>query len=100
MSIRSKELIAATTSLAYSSPFNVLGSATLTCSALASDEGVQLQYSNNGSDFQSLYLNGVLQEITPDHSILTITGPGKYRVLKSATSAPVSVGLWETEGFQ
>ena len=100
MSIRNKELIPATTSLAFCSPFNVLGSATLTCSALGSGEGVQLQYSNDGTDFQTLYLNGVLQELTTEHSILTITGPGKYRVLKSVTASAVSVYLWETEGFQ
>ena len=100
MSIRRKTIIEATTSLSYSSAFNILGCGTITAGPFADeDEGVQIQYRNNGSDWYSLYLNGVLQEITPKHSILTINGPGKFRCLKTATASPCSVNLWESEGF-
>ena len=96
MAIKVTEIIAATTSGSFSGAFNVVGMATITCSALGNDEGVQLQYSNDGTDFQTLYLNGVLQEITNKHSILVINGPGKFRCQKSATVNPVSVNLWES----
>lgn len=97
MSIRRTVLVPGTTALSYSSPFTVYGCATITSGDLADNEGVQVQYSNDGTDWHPLYLNGVLQEIDADHSIITVAGPGKFRVLKSATIEAVSVNMWETE---
>lgn len=98
MSIRNETIINATTSLAFSKEFSVLGCATITAGPLAVNEGVQIQYSNNGLDWYSLYLNGILQEITAEeHSIITVHGPGKFRCLKSVTASACSVNLWESE---
>jgi len=97
MSVRNKEIIAATTNLAFSLPFQPIGMATITAGTLGENEGVQIQYSNDGINWQSLYLNGVLQEITAEHSMITIAGPGKFRCLKSATVNAVSVNIWGSE---
>jgi len=97
MSTKNVEIIAATTLLAFSLPFQPVGTVTITAGALEDDEGVQIQYTHDGTEWQSLYLNGVLQEITNKHSFITIVGPGKFRCLKSSTVSPVSVNIWETE---
>lgn len=99
MGIKQETIVSSTTALAYSKGFNVLGCATITAGPLASGEGVQIQISNDGTDWYGLCLNGVLQEITTDHMIITINGPGKFRVLKSVTASACSVNIWESEGF-
>lgn len=100
MSTSNKTIIEATTELAFSGAFQPVGTLTITAGVLNSEEGVQLQYTHDGSTWQPLYLNGILQEITTAHSLITVVGPGKYRCLKSATTNPVSVTLWGTEEAQ
>lgn len=99
MSVRSETIIPATTSLAYSQPFNVIGSRSITAGSIAIGEAVRIEYSYNGSDFEPLYLNGVLQEIDAKHSLITIYGPGKFRCLKTVTASPCGVYAWDSEAI-
>ncbi len=97
MSVRNREVIAPTSLPATSSAFSPVGVSTINAGVLAPNEGVKIQYSNDGSIWQDLYLDGILQEIVPLHSLITIDGPGIFRCVKSATIASVGVNLWETE---
>ena len=99
MGVTSDTIIPATTSLAYSQPFNVVGSRSITAGPISTDEAVRIEYSYNGSDFEPLYLNGVLQEIDVKHSLITIYGPGKFRCLKTATASPCGVYAWDSEAI-
>lgn len=100
MSLTNKEIIAATTDAATSERFGVQGTQSIACSALIEDETVTLQYTHNGLVWQDLILNNVTQSLTSKHSILTISGPGMFRCVKSVTASPVSVNKWVTEAEQ
>lgn len=92
------EIIPASTAQVVSDPFSSNGPRTLCTSAqLGDDEGVKVQITHNGTAWQDLYLNGVLQELLPKHSVLTLLGPGLFRVIKSATVSPISVVTWKSE---
>lgn len=97
MSTRRTEIIEATTNAATSEEFSPLGTVTITAGTITCCEGVKIQYTNDGVIWQDLKLNAVVQEISVDHSIITILGPGKFRCLKTETLVPVSVNIWESE---
>lgn len=97
MSVELRTLIEATTALAYSQSFTVVGTGTITAGPLATGEGVQLQICYDGTNWTAIYLNAVLQEITDEHLYLSVTGPMKLRCLKSVTASACSVHLWEQE---
>lgn len=93
------ELITATTDSETSEPFTVTGTETVVAAGFGdeiTEEGAGIQFYHDGS-WYTLYLNGVLQQITKKHSMITLSSPGKYRVVKTATASPVSVFLWRTE---
>lgn len=90
-------LIAATTTGLISPEFVTVGSETIVAGVLGYGEGIKIQYTHDGTVWQDLYLNGVLQEITEMHSLITLVGPGKFRVVKSITANAVSVVRWRTE---
>lgn len=99
MSAWETELIAATTDAAVSEAFTVTGTETVVAAGLDDEitqEGVGIQFYHDGN-WYDLYLNGVVQEITKRHSMITLASPGKYRVVKTATTTSVSVYLWRTE---
>ena len=98
MSVVDIEIIGATTEQATSNAFSSSGPRTL-CSSIpfGTGEGAKVQITHNGSTWQDLYLNGVLQEIHETHSVLTILGPGLFRIIKSATVLPVSIVTWKSE---
>lgn len=100
MGIRNKEIIAPSTGEVTSGAFNVLGTQAVNAGILTSGESVKIQYTHDGSDWQDLYLNGVLQELTTDHSVITIQGPGLFRCVKSVTAGSVGVNLWITGAEQ
>lgn len=94
-----EELIAATTASAVSDAFTVIGTVTIVSANLGdeiTEEGVGIQYWHDG-DWYSLYLNGVLQQVTKKHSMITLTATGKYRAVKTATENAVSVVIWKSE---
>lgn len=97
MSVKATEILSPTASLAYTAPFQVVGSVSVVAGPLVTGEGVQVQYTYDGTNWSSLLLNGVLQEIDPDHTIITVNGPAKLRCLKSVTASPCGVYLWESE---
>lgn len=97
MSVKAVEILSPTTNLAYTPPFQVVGSVSIVAGPLVSGEGVQIQYTYDGSNWDSLSLNGVLQEIDPDHTTITVNGPAKLRCLKSVTASPCGVYVWESE---
>ena len=100
MSLTNKELIAATTGAATSERFGVQGTQSIACSTLVEDEAVTLQYTHDGVLWQDLVLDNVIQSLSRKHSILTISGPGMFRCVKSITASPVSVNKWITEAEQ
>lgn len=100
MGIKNKEIIAATTGAETSSGFTVLGTQTVNAGVLLAGESVLIEYTHDGTDWQNLILNGILQEITEKHSAITILGPGLFRCVKSITASPVSVNLWITGAEQ
>ena len=98
MSVVDIELIPATTSQATSRSFNTIGPRTIIAGPLLGDgEGVKIQVTHDGVIWQDFYLNGVLQELLPKHTMITILGPGLFRVIKSVTASPVSVVYWISE---
>lgn len=100
MGVNNKEIIPATTNSATSSGFVAKGTQTVNTGELGEGESVYVEYTHNGIDWQPLYLNGILQEITPEHSVLTVNGPGKFRCVKSTTAASISVNIWYTGAEQ
>ena len=92
------EIIPASTGQATSEPFSSAGPRTLCSSApFGPGEGAKVQITHNGAVWQDLFLNGVLQEIFETHSVLTILGPGLFRVIKSTTVLSISVVTWKSE---
>lgn len=100
MGIRNKEIIAPATGEVTSGAFSVLGTQSVNADVLGDGESVKLQYTHDGLVWQDLYLNGVLQEITSEHSIITMQGPGLFRCVKSITGSTVGVNLWITGAEQ
>jgi len=64
---------------------------------LGTDEGVKVQITADGATWYDLYLNGMLQEITPEHNVISIHGPIKFRCVKTATVEAIGVVIWRTE---
>lgn len=100
MSITNRVLIQPTTTASTSDRFTVQGTQSIAASVLIDDETVTIQLTHDGSTWQDLKLDNVVQSITSKHSIITISGPGMYRCVKSITSGPVSVNRWITEAEQ
>ena len=100
MSIRNDEIISPTSDSYTSSAFSVIGTKAVMAGVLGDGESVKIQYTHDGTTWQDLYFNGVLQEVTSDHSIISIQGPGLFRCTKSITLSPVGVNLWITEAEQ
>lgn len=100
MGIRNKEIIAPATGEVTSGAFSVFGTQAVTADVLGTGESVKIQYTHDGEVWQDLYLNGVLQKITSDHSIITMQGPGLFRCIKSVTASSVGVNLWITGAEQ
>ena len=98
MSVVDTVIIEPSTDQVTSNQFSSSWPATLCTSLpLGDGEGVKVQITHNGTIWQDLYLNGVLQELLPRHSMLTILGPGLFRVIKSATAQLVGVVYWRSE---
>ena len=97
MSVWNQEISPAATAGLISDEFNATGNTTITAGVLLAGEGVLIQYSHDGTTWQDLYFNGVLQEITNQHSLICIHGPIKLRCVKSVTANPVSVVIWRSE---
>ena len=64
---------------------------------LGDDEAIKVQITADGSTWYDLYINGMLQEITPEHSVLSIHGPIKIRCVKTVTASAIGVVIWRTE---
>ena len=98
MSVVDIEIISASTSQVVSDKFDSSGPNTICASGIfGTDEGAKIQFTHNGSVWQDHYLNGVLQEIDSKHTMITILGPGLFRVIKSATASPISIVRWFSE---
>lgn len=89
------ELIAATTAAAQSSGFTTIRTRTVMARGLAGAETVTLQQSDDGTNWYDVILDGVTQELSVTHTLLTIIGPGHFRMDKSATVASVSVVAYD-----
>ena len=94
MSVQNTELIASTTSAATSAGFFTVRTAVIMANPLSDGESITVQQTLDGSTWQDMTLNGVSQQITATHTLITLTGPGKFRITKSVTASPVSVNLW------
>jgi hypothetical protein len=98
MSVVDIEILAATTDQATSDDFLSPGPSTICASGIfGDDEGAKIQFTHNGSVWQDHYLNGVLQEIDSKHTMITVLGPGKFRVIKSATVGAIGIVRWWSE---
>ena len=82
---------------AVSNKFNTVGTQTVMSGPLVAGETVTVEQTHDGVVFQTCRLNAANQTLDQDHTMLTILGPGVFRVVKSETSNPVSVMIWETE---
>lgn len=94
MSVSNTELISAKTDAETSAGFFTVRTAVIMADALVDSETITVQQTHDGSTWQNMTLNGVSQQITATHTLITLTGPGKFRVIKSVTASPVSVNLW------
>ena len=98
MSVYPETIIPATTSGIISEERSASGGMTIAATdSLGTDEGIKVQITADGSTWYDLYLNGMLQEITPEHSVISIHGPIKFRCVKSATVEAIGVVIWRTE---
>lgn len=97
MSVKDETLIEATTEADSSKKFKTVGTHTIMCDALLVDEFVIIQQTHDGSTFQNVILNGITQAIDIKHTLITLIGPGVFRVVKSVTASPVKVVRWITE---
>ena len=98
MSVFNKEIIAATTGAVTSNGFSTLGTITIMADALTNRaERVTLQQTRDGVTWIDVKLNGVVQALTRKHTQITVSGPGKFRVVKTVTATSVGVTLWRTE---
>lgn len=97
MSAWDTEISPAATAALISDEFAVQGTITVTAGVLAVGEGVLIQYTHDGTTWQDMYINGVRQEITSQHSVISLNGPLKMRCVKTVTANPVSVVIWRTE---
>lgn len=92
MSVR--EILAATTSAVASDAFRIVNEATITSTALGSGETGDIQITHDGSTWQDLFREGSQQQLTDTNNAVTVVGPGKFRVNKSATASATSINLW------
>lgn len=98
MSVVDVEILSARTAQGTSDKFDTNGPNTICGSGIFGDgEGAKIQFTHNGSVWQDHYLNGVLQEIDSRHTMITILGPGLFRVIKSATAQAISIVRWYSE---
>ena len=98
MSAYPETIIPAQTDAIISLEKGATGGITIVCTdELGTGEGVKVQITADGSTWYDLYLNGMLQEITPEHSVISIHGPIKFRCVKSATVDAIGVVIWRTE---
>ena len=97
MSAVNKEVIAPITAAATSPAFNTNGVFTVMADTLGDDESVTLEQSRDGTNWQEIKLNGVVQIIDSSHNQITISGPGLFRVVKSVTVAAVGVTIWRAD---
>ena len=95
-----REILAEITDAAQSDAF-VIGpqEATITATALGVGETIEIQIGHQQTpgddvDWQDLFRSGTQQTLTPTNNSVTVLGPGKFRVDKSATAAATSVVLW------
>lgn len=90
----SYELLAPTTAAATSAEFTTTGTARspakLCAPGLTGSETVTLQQ-RGGGVWENLILDSVTQQLTATHRALTIYGPGRYQLVKSATAAAVGI---------
>lgn len=94
MSITNKLLIPETTGAANSAAFDTIRTVVIMAGALVSDETVTVDQTHDGVTWRAMTLNGVVQQLTATHSLITLSGPGKFRVVKSATASAISVNMW------
>lgn len=95
-----REILAAITDAAQSEAFGIgPQEATITTTALGSGETADIQIGHQQTpgddvDWQDLFRAGTQQIITDTNNSVTVLGPGKFRVNKSATASATSVVLW------
>lgn len=90
-----KEILAATTSAVASDAFTIgPQEATVTTTELAGSETGDIQITHDGTTWQDLYRSGTQQQLTTTNNAVTVIGPGKFRVNKSATVGATSINLW------
>ena len=97
MSVFPKEIIIPVQAEATSGKFTTVGTITVIADALVLNEKVTIQVTRDGTTFQDLIFNGVIQTLESKHNQITLSGPGQYRVVKTVTAAAVGVSLWKTE---
>jgi hypothetical protein len=95
-----EEILAATTDAVASNAF-VIGpqEATVTITLLDGAETGDIQIGHQqtpGAEvtWQDLIRSGTQQQLTATNNAVTVLGPGKFRVNKSATASATSVNLW------
>jgi hypothetical protein len=95
-----EQILAEITDAAASDAF-VIGpqEATITMTALGGGETGDIQIGHQQTpgddvDWQDLFRSGTQQTLDETNNSVTVLGPGKFRVNKSATAAATSVNLW------
>jgi len=95
-----EEILAETTDAAASTAF-VIGpqEATITATTFAGVETGDIQVGHQqtpGAEvtWQDLFRSGTQQQLTITNNAITVLGPGKFRVNKSATVSATSITLW------
>ena len=95
-----KEILAEITDAAQSDGF-VIGPQefTITATALDGAETADIQIGHQQApgdevDWQNLFRSGTQQQLTATNNAVTVLGPGKFRVNKSATVSATSITLW------
>jgi hypothetical protein len=101
----SKIILVATTSAAQSDAVAVVDRkvdglfmpAHFTAPGLAGAETATIQKKNADSSYSDIYVDGIIQNITPTNTGLAVYAPGIYRVDKGATNASVPIEVSTNE---
>lgn len=95
-----QEILAATTSAAQSSSFDVggrpdqIGRATVMAIGIAGAENADIQFSHDaGTTWTDLFEAGSQIRLTATNNMVTIYGPGVFRIDKEATAGATSIHL-------
>ncbi len=98
----SKELIAAKQALATLDNISVYGNnlpCTFIANGLSGGEEITFQIQISDDTYIDMYIDGLQAKLTSTNNVLTVIGPGEYKISKPVTTGNVGVHM-ASEAFK